>query len=84
MDPGWRLVVAYLGVTKFELELVLAPDQYLMSKWGLKAPIPRFLGSFPLVCDELGLNLEYQQKHCENSILFNHTKKNALLFQKRC
>lgn len=37
IDLCWWLLVSYLGVTKFELELVLAPDQDLKSKWGLKA-----------------------------------------------
>lgn len=56
--------MSYLDVTKFELELMLAPDQDLKSKWGLEA-----IGhpswnhetddkSFPLACDELRLNLE--------------------------
>lgn len=34
MDPCWWLLAAYLGVTKFELELVLAPDRSLKSTWG--------------------------------------------------
>ena len=37
-DPRRRPLLAYLGVTKFELEFELAPDQYLKSEWSLKAP----------------------------------------------
>lgn len=76
-DPRQRL--AYLGVTKFELEFVLAPDQYLKSKWSLKS-LASIHSEAPGVIpsslrDGLGLNLEYNRNSLK--VLFNHNRKTA-------
>lgn len=76
-DPRQRPLLAYLGVTKFELEFVLAPDQYLKNKWGLKAPgtHSEAPGVIPSSLRWTGAKFRIQQNTLK--VLFNHNRKTA-------
>lgn len=80
-DPRQRPLLAYLGVTKFELEFVLAPDQYLKNKWGLKAPgtHSEAPGVIPSSLRWTGAKFRIQQKHSEGSL--QPQQKDCLIYR---